>query len=272
MIEYGFTENIDYVTEDKNVRRADGTIMPQTTKEYTLSLDMAKEISMLQRNERGKMARQHFINIEKKWNSPEQVMARALVMANQSMEKFRNQVQLLQAEVKEKDEQIAVIQPKANYVDDALKTTCGTFSLTHLCKLHGKGILSAVKLNKMLEEDGVTKGKGHQPDQRFIDAHIFTYQIPEYGEDYTGFRSRKLELRIHPEAFQALAKEYIPFCINSVMLKKEVDKVAKKAAKKKTKELVDAFIKLKEQLDGLSTTRRENIWNLLGENKLMLIC
>jgi len=66
MLEYGFVEGVDFWTEDKNVRRADGAIMPQTQTDYLLTIDMAKEISMIQRNERGKQARLYFIECEKR--------------------------------------------------------------------------------------------------------------------------------------------------------------------------------------------------------------
>ena len=82
MCEYGFSENIDYMMMDKNVLRSDGTKMPQVQHDAQLTIEMAKEICMLQRNERGKQARQYFIQLEKDWNSPELVMARALKMAN----------------------------------------------------------------------------------------------------------------------------------------------------------------------------------------------
>lgn len=82
MCEYGFTEKTDYVTVDKNVLRADGALMPQTQSDHQLTIQMAKEISMLQRNERGKEARQYFISIEEAWNTPDAVMARALKMAD----------------------------------------------------------------------------------------------------------------------------------------------------------------------------------------------
>lgn len=45
MCEYGFTENKDYATEDKNVRRADGTEMPQMQHDHYLTLDMAKHMA-----------------------------------------------------------------------------------------------------------------------------------------------------------------------------------------------------------------------------------
>lgn len=85
MVEYGFTEGTDFSTVDKNVRRADGALMPQTQHDHEMTVDMAKEISMLQRSEKGKQARQYFIQLEKDWNSPEKVMARALNIAKKTL-------------------------------------------------------------------------------------------------------------------------------------------------------------------------------------------
>lgn len=81
MCEYGFNENVDYSTIVKNVRRQDGTLMPQTSTDHQLTLDMAKELCMIQRTEKGKVFRQYFIEVEKAWNSPEMVMTRALKIA-----------------------------------------------------------------------------------------------------------------------------------------------------------------------------------------------
>ena len=66
MCEYGFTEETDYWTANKNVIRADGTEMPQKQINHDLTIDMAKEISMVQRTERGKQARLYFIECEKR--------------------------------------------------------------------------------------------------------------------------------------------------------------------------------------------------------------
>lgn len=84
MAEYGFQENIDFrEVMDKIVQNPQGG-RPST--DYEISIDMAKEISMLQRSEKGKQARQYFIELEKKWSSPEQIMARAVLLSNSKIE------------------------------------------------------------------------------------------------------------------------------------------------------------------------------------------
>lgn len=76
-----------------------------------LTIEMAKEICMLQRNEKGKIARQYFIQLEKDWNSPEKVMARALQIADK-------QIKRLQADNASLTVQNQIMQPKAAYFDD----------------------------------------------------------------------------------------------------------------------------------------------------------
>jgi len=60
---YGFTQGIDFTTFDNSVK-AETTYI--NTKEYILTIDMAKEISMVERNEKGKQARTYFIDCERK--------------------------------------------------------------------------------------------------------------------------------------------------------------------------------------------------------------
>ena len=106
MCEYGFTEGIDYTPlifeHPKN---------KQQTMDYRLSIPMAKEICMIQRTEKGKQARQYFINVETAWNTPEMVMARALKMAETSI----NSLRLVNSKLSVAN---AIMQPKAEYFDE----------------------------------------------------------------------------------------------------------------------------------------------------------
>lgn len=62
MVEYGFTENVDFIGLAQKCAKPTGG-RPQ--QDHALTLDMAKEISMIQRTEKGKQARQYFIDVEK---------------------------------------------------------------------------------------------------------------------------------------------------------------------------------------------------------------
>ena len=77
MCEYGFIEGRDFssvLSESTGGR-------PST--DHALSVPMAKELCMLQRNDQGKKIRQYFIAVEDAWNSPDKVMERALQIAHQ---------------------------------------------------------------------------------------------------------------------------------------------------------------------------------------------
>ena len=107
MCEYGFTEGQDYCSFLSD--RVDG-LPGKPRQDAAVSLDMAKEICMLQRSEKGKQARQYFIQLEKDWNSPEKVMARALNIAHK-------QLKTLQAKNAELVVANTIMQPNADYFD-----------------------------------------------------------------------------------------------------------------------------------------------------------
>lgn len=83
MGEYGFEENIDFTSVKSSTLVNNGAT--RELQDYRITLDMAKEIAMLQRNEKGKEIRRKLIELEKAWNSPEKVMARALDIAHKTI-------------------------------------------------------------------------------------------------------------------------------------------------------------------------------------------
>lgn len=95
MVEYGFTENIDYISIIQPTQKKEGSrLVTRDLEDHIMKLDMAKEIAMIQRNEKGQKARQYFIAVEKAWNSPEMIMKRALEFANKKLVELENKIQL----------------------------------------------------------------------------------------------------------------------------------------------------------------------------------
>ncbi|STY76179.1 Uncharacterized phage-encoded protein [Macrococcoides caseolyticum] len=88
--------------------------------DHIIKLDMAKEISMIQRSEPGKKARQYFIQVEKAWNSPEMIMKRALQIADKKIISL--------------EEKIALDKPKVLFAD-ALTTSNSSILIGELAKL-----------------------------------------------------------------------------------------------------------------------------------------
>lgn len=71
---YGFRENADYISFDEVIKRATGAT---TRKEYILTLDTAKEIAMVENNEKGRMVRRYFIEAEKRYRELKIIRARS---------------------------------------------------------------------------------------------------------------------------------------------------------------------------------------------------
>lgn len=173
MKSYGLESEVDYTSVKSFTVVNNGA--RRELKDHALTLDTAKEISMIQRNEKGKQARQYFIQVEKAWNSPEMIMKRALQIADRK--------------VIDLQEQIALDKPKVIFADavSASRTSILVGDLAKLLRQNGVDI-GQNRLFGWLRESGFLinrKGESwNSPTQYSMDRGLFevkerTHQEPD---------------------------------------------------------------------------------------------
>ena len=133
MCEYGFEDGKDFCSKMSETSPKGG----RPSKDADLSIDMAKQICMIQRSPEGKQIRQYFIDLEKAWNTPEQIMARALKMADKTIESLKADNEALIEDVQR-------MKPKEIFAD--------AVSASHTSILIGE-------LAKLLKQNGVETGQ-----------------------------------------------------------------------------------------------------------------
>lgn len=142
----GFIEDDDFTSV------LSGTVVNNGAKrelqDYQLSTDMAKHICLMSRTEKGRECRQRLIDLEKAWNTPEQVMARALKMAGKTIDSLKDRCKFLGGQVVEQQKLIEEMTPKANYVDHILESK-SLVATTQIAKDYG---MSAVRFNRILND------------------------------------------------------------------------------------------------------------------------
>ena len=119
--------------------------------DYDISIDMAKEICMIQRTPEGKQVRVYLINIEKAWNTPEQIMARALKVADETIMNLKLDINRMGKELVAMNNKIEEMKPKVSYLDEILNSK-STVVVTQIAKDYG---MSAKEFNKILHELGI---------------------------------------------------------------------------------------------------------------------
>lgn len=154
MCDYGFTEETDYEAISQKWETAQGNVTTQT--DHLLSIDMAKQLCMIQRTDIGRKFRQYFIKVEEAWNSPEAVMARALQFANQQLALLTHQNEVLTEKVAVQGQQILEMKPKVSYYDVVLNCR-DLISTSAIAKDYGK---SAIWMNRYLHEKRVQFKQG----------------------------------------------------------------------------------------------------------------
>ncbi|HEM6456421.1 TPA: phage antirepressor KilAC domain-containing protein [Streptococcus suis] len=162
MTEYGFTENEDYVLLSNfgNQTGRGG----HNKVDHVIKLDMAKEIAMIQRTDRGKQVRQYFIQVEKDFNSPEKIMARALLLADKKVHQLETQIE--------------ADKPKVLFAD-AVSASHSSILVGDLAKLISQNgfKIGANRLFAWLRENGyLIKRKGsdwNMPTQKSMELGLF---------------------------------------------------------------------------------------------------
>ena len=157
MCEYDFVEGRDFnLLKFEKVQIEGNRRVVRNIIDHQLTIDMAKQLCMIQRTEIGKRCREYFINLEKQWNSPDAVMARALQIADQKLELAKQQNGSLIETTAVQAKQIEEMKPKATYCDMVLQSA-GLMPITTIAKDYGK---SAKWLNKWLHEHGIQYKQG----------------------------------------------------------------------------------------------------------------
>jgi anti-repressor protein len=167
MCEYGFEEGADFCSKLSETSQKGG----RPAKDADISIDMAKQICMIQRTPEGKAVRQYLIDLEKAWNTPEQVMARALKFADKEIEKLKKSNAGLLEDNKR-------MKPKEIFADavSASHTSILVGDMAKLLKQNGVEI-GQKRLFEWLRENGyLIKRKGsdwNMPTQKSMEMGLF---------------------------------------------------------------------------------------------------
>ena len=158
MVDYGFSIGLDFIPV---LEKSTGG---RPKEDHAIKLDMAKEISMIQRTEKGKQARQYFLQVEKAWNDPEMVVQRALQIQTRKVEQLKIENETM--------------KPKAIFADavSASHTSILVGELAKLLKQNGVN-MGANRLFDWLRDNGfLIRRKGtdwNMPTQYSMDLGLF---------------------------------------------------------------------------------------------------
>lgn len=160
----GLCENIDYILFANNGEQTGRG--GHNKIDYHITLEIAKHLAMISGGEKAHQVRRYFIEVEKAWNSPDQVMARALQVSNRVLLEYK--------------EQLAIMKPKAEF-HDAVVGSSDTIDMGQVAKVLNMGI-GRNKLFEFLRENKVLR-QNNEPFQNYIDRGWFRlveskYQMP----------------------------------------------------------------------------------------------
>jgi len=193
----GFVEGEDYTTVNKLTQvQNNGGIQERVLTDHECSVDMAKHICLMSRTEKGKECRQYLIDLEKAWNTPEQVMARALKLADQTIASLNKTIETM--------------KPKVEFFE-AVTDSKDAISMADVAKVLDFGggrntLFKILRQEKILQKD-------NRPYQEYIDRGFFRVVEQKYDKGYgeTGINIKTLVFQKGVEYIRKLLmkREYI---------------------------------------------------------------
>ena len=154
-----FIENVDFTSVRKSTVVNNGA--KRELQDYAITISMAKELCMMSHTELGKEYRKYFLELERKWNDPKEVVKRGYA--------------ILQNENKQLKIENGILKPKADKYDRYLSNK-GLITITEIAKEYG---MSGRELNKFLHDKGIIYKKGDKwfVYQRYANDGLVGYEI-----------------------------------------------------------------------------------------------
>ncbi|MDD7007045.1 MAG: phage antirepressor KilAC domain-containing protein [Lactobacillus johnsonii] len=139
-----FEEGLDFLREPESYLKKSGKNTVRKYDDYFLTIDMAKQLCLMSRTEKGKQYRKYLIEVERKWNDPQEVVKRGYAI-------LQNENTQLKLENKNLTVQLEESNKKASYLDIILGTP-DALAITQIAADYGYG---AVNFNKLLKQVGI---------------------------------------------------------------------------------------------------------------------
>jgi anti-repressor protein len=161
----GFVEGEDFTSVPTSTVVNNGA--ERVLDDYQLTMDMAKHICLMSRSEKGKECRQYLIDLEKAWNTPEQIMARALKVADHTITGLKAQIETL--------------KPKADFFD-AVADSKTAISMSEVAKVLNVKGYGRNNLFEFLRSKGILDNR-NVPYQRYVDNGYFRVIEQKYTKN-----------------------------------------------------------------------------------------
>ena len=203
LLKYGFEENQDFTSVKTSTLVNNGA--KREIDDYSITLDMAKQICMLQRSELGKKYRTYLINLEKAWNEPGAVMARALEIAHKTLADCQKQV--------------ALMQPKADVYDQLVdRSKCINFrDFASKIGFTQNEFMTILK-SKYIYKNLIGEYRAYSEYQKYFCLRTFPKGVDKTGE----------QLMLNMDGITYFTEKYKPGAVADSFIEKGVNKTADK--------------------------------------------